>query len=91
MVTRIALFISTLAAALVLAAGISMATGSAAADTGPQTDPGVASLVDATATAPQVQIDTVYLPAPAAPEVITVQRTVTTVGDDENEHEGGDD
>ena len=91
MVSRIALFISTLVAAFVLAIGISLATGSAAADTSQPAAPDSASVVDGTA--PRVQIDTVYVPAPATPGTITVHRTVTTAGsgEGEDEHEGGDD
>lgn len=90
MLTRIALFISTLAAAWVLAIGISMATGSANGDTGSTPAADTASLVDGAITTPQVQVDTVYLPAPVAPQTITVHRTVTTAGSGEDEGEGDD-
>lgn len=87
MLTRIALFISTLAAAGVLALGISMATGSAVADPVAQAAPDAAGLADTAVTTPQVQIDTVYLPAPIAPETITVHRTVASAGSGEHEDE----
>ena len=91
MFARIALFISTLAAAWVLAIGISMATGSASADPGAPAGPDTAALVDGAFTTPQVQIDTVYLPAPITPETITVHRTVTAgSGEHEDEDEGDD-
>lgn len=92
MLTRVALFISTLVAAGVLAVGISLATGSAMADPGTAAAQDTASLVDEAVTTPQVQVDTVYLPAPVAPETITVHRTVTTAGSGEHEDEDeGDD
>jgi hypothetical protein len=92
MLARIALLISTLAAAWVLAIGISMATGSAMADTGLQATPDTVSLVDGTFKTPRVQVDTVYVPAPIAPQTITVHRNVTLAGsgDDEDEVEGGE-
>lgn len=90
MLARIALFISTLAAAWVLAIGISMATGSANADTGSTPASHTPSLTDGAITTPQVQVDTVYVPAPIAPQTITVHRTVTSAGSGEHEDEGDD-
>ena len=90
MLSRVALFISTLVAAGVLAIGISMATGSAVADTGATAAPDTAGLVDGAATTPQVQVDTVYVPAPIAPQTITINRNVRPAGSGENEDEGGE-
>lgn len=90
MLSRVALFISTLVAAGVLAIGISMATGSAVADTGPTAAPGNVSLVDGAPTTPQVQVDTIYLPAPIVPQTITINRNVPPAGSGEDDDGGGD-
>jgi hypothetical protein len=89
MLSRVALFIATLAAAWVLAFGISVATRSALADTGPQAGPDTVHLADGAPTTPRVQVDTVYLPAPVAPRTITVHRNIAPAGPGEDEEDKG--
>lgn len=81
---RIALVVGGLAAAGTLAFALS------AAGFGPA-DPSLASSVGTPAPTPQVQIDTIYVPAPAPPQTITVQRVVTSGGEQETGEGGGDD
>jgi hypothetical protein len=81
---RIALVIGALAASATLAVALT-AAGFAPADP---------SLTSATAppSAPQTQVDTVYLPAPVDPPTITVHRTVASRGESEDGgRERGDD
>ncbi len=85
---RVALFVASLTAALVLAFGLAMA------GIVPVPAPSGAEPVAATIDPPQqptVQVDTVYLTPPVAPQDVTVTRTVNGGGEHENEHEGGRD
>jgi hypothetical protein len=54
--------------------------------------PGTVSLIDGPLSTPRVQVDTVYLPAPIAPQTITVHRNIPPAGEGEGEREeaGGD-
>jgi hypothetical protein len=89
MIHRFLLFLASLAAALVLAFGVA-ATGML-----PIGSPSAAGPVAATFTPqpePSVQVDTVYLTPPVAPQEVTITQTVQGHGDNENENEGrGDD
>ncbi|HYL39995.1 MAG TPA: hypothetical protein VET90_01690 [Candidatus Binatus sp.] len=79
---RIALIVGGLAASATLAIAL------AAVGLGP-TGPSLAGSVGTAAPpAPQQQVDTVYLPAPASPPTMTVQRVVTSGG--EGGEGGGD-
>jgi len=90
MLSRIALFISSLVAASVLAIGISMAAGSAATDMGPKAAVDAASLADGASSTPRVQVDTVYVPAPIPPKTITVHRNVPPAGSGDDANEGSE-
>jgi hypothetical protein len=82
---RIALVIGSLASAGTLAVALS------AAGLGPA-DPSLASSVaTAPPSTPRLQVDTVYVPAPAQPQTITVHRVVATSGEGEDGEGGGDD
>ena len=91
MVSKIALFVASLAASLALAGALAMA-GFA-----PGTTPATAATpIDAATTTadvaaqPQVQVDTVYLAPPAKQQTITVHKVVKTAGG-ESEREEDDD
>jgi hypothetical protein len=90
MIHRAALFTAALAAALMLAVGLVAAGFAPGAGAAPAAVP-VAATAEAPA-APTVQVDTVYVAPPAAPQDITINRTVaaTSHGDDDGEG-GGDD
>jgi hypothetical protein len=94
MASRIALFTASLAAALVLAAGmalIGMAPGGVA-DAAPVADP-VAATAPAPAATPDpvTQVDTVYLTPQATPKVIVTKvvktKPAAPSGENENESE----
>lgn len=87
MINRIALFAASLAASLALAVGLLLAGFNPVPTPGPQ-------LTATTAPQPQptVQVDTVYLTPPVAPQQITVNRTVSSRGKGGEGPEGrGDD
>jgi len=99
MLQRSLLLVASLAAALVLAAGLALAGfGPAAPGPGtqavePAADPAAAT-ADASAPLEAVQVDTVYLTPAPTPEVIQreVVKTQSAHHDDgEHEREGGDD
>lgn len=103
MFSRIALFAGSLAAALVLAAGLAY-IGLAPATTAPAGAQAQVEVVDTaavTADTPQaneVQVDTVYLSPQATPAVTEVVKVVhkkaaagTSSSGEGDEHEGGDD
>lgn len=87
MVNRIALFAASLAAALALVVGLTLAGF----------NPGAAPVNQLTATGapqpqPTVQVDTVYLTPSVAPQQQTVTQTVSRSGEDgEGPAGGGDD
>jgi hypothetical protein len=87
MIHRTALFAATLAATVALAFGLALAGFNPGAGQ-PAADPVVASVDPAPQ--PTVQVDTVYLTPPVAPQNVTVTRTQQG-GEGENEHEGRDD
>jgi hypothetical protein len=87
MIHRTALFAATLAATVALVFGLALA-GFNPGVSQPTADPVVASVDPAPQ--PTVQVDTVYLTPPVAPQDITVTRT-QAAGGGENEHEGRDD
>jgi hypothetical protein len=84
MFQRIAVFVAALAAALVLAVGISTANVLPAA----QPTAGTTAAAAIQATDQPTQVDTIYLPAPVAPPTITVHHNVPPTGGQENETEG---
>jgi hypothetical protein len=86
MINRIALFIASLTAAAVLAFGLA-ATG--LVPLGPSSTAGPVAVTDPPPQ-PTVQVDTVYLTPPVAPQDITVTRTVTSHGERDEGHEGGE-
>jgi hypothetical protein len=89
MIHRFLLFLASLAAALVLALGIA-ATGML--PIGSSSVAGPVAATNAPQPEPSVQVDTVYLTPPVAPQEVTITQTVQGHGDNENEHEGrGDD
>jgi hypothetical protein len=94
MTTRIALFAASLAAALVLAAGmVSIGlTPGGAIGAAPVTEP-VAATAPVTAPEPVTQVDTVYLTPTATPQVIVskVVKTQPASGGGENENESESD
>jgi hypothetical protein len=91
MVHRVALFLASLTAALVLAAGLAIGGLAPAADPAPLTADVAPAATDA-APAPTVKVDTVYVTPKVKPKHITVTRTVPSrSGAGENEHEGGGD
>jgi protein-disulfide isomerase len=86
MITKIGLFIASLAAALTLAFALSAA---GFAPGSKQASPASATVATTTAVgvvpadalaSPQVQVDTVYVAPPAAPQTITVHRVVPSSG-----------
>jgi len=93
MVHRVALFIASLTAALVLAAGLALSGLAPAADPAPAVADVQPAATDP-APKPTVKVDTVYVTPKVKPRHVTVTRTVgTTRGSGEHEHErgGGDD
>lgn len=90
MIHRLALFVASLVAALVLAVGL-VAAGFAP---GPRpADPGgamPASSVEAQPT-PRVQVDTVYVAPQATPQDVTVTKVVGSSGHGDDAGEGEDD
>ncbi len=93
MISKAALFVASLAAALTLAFALAVAgfaPGSVQADTATtaasvQADPAAADVV-----APDpVQVDTVYVAPPAKQQTITVHKVAASSGG-ENENEGDD-
>lgn len=86
MIQRISLFVASLAAAGVLAVGLAVA---GVGQTAP--DPAATSAASAAdpAPTPRVQVDTVYVAAPAKPKTVVVHKTVApTGGEHETESEG---
>lgn len=81
---RIALVVGFLAASGTLAVAL------AAAGLGPA-DPALVSSVATPAPTPRIQVDTIYLPAPADPPTVTVHRVVSSSGESEGGESGADD
>ena len=93
MVHRIALFIASLTAALVLAAGLALNGLAPAADPAPVVADVAPAATDPAPT-PTVKVDTVYVTPKVKPRHVTVTRTVGTTrrsGEREHEREGGGD
>ncbi len=91
MVQRIALFIASLTAALVLTAGLALNGLAPAADPGPVVADVAPAATDPAPT-PTVKVDTVYVTPKVKPRHVTVTRTVGTTrrsGEHEHEREGG--
>ncbi len=88
MVHRLALFVASLTAALVLAAGLALGGLIPA-----QPVPVVADAAPASPDAPPqptVQVDTVYVTPKVKPKHVTITRSVRSGGgEQEHEHEGG--
>jgi hypothetical protein len=88
MIHRVAFFVASLTAALALAFGLAFM------GVGPSTTPGgavqqVAATVDPPPQ-PTVQVDTVYLTPPVAPQDVTVTKTVTGGGERDDGNERGE-
>ncbi len=93
MVQRVALFLASLTAALVLAAGLALSGLAPAADP-PAVIADVAPAATDAAPKPTVQVDTVYVTPKVKPKHVTVTRTVASgsrSGEGEHEREGGGD
>jgi len=96
MIQKTALLVASLAASLTLAFALA-AAGFAPGATAVKADPVTAVSVDgaatvpATDTAPLLQVDTVYIPAPVPQETITVHKVVKTASGESEGDEGGDD
>lgn len=88
MFQRFALFVAALAAALVIAIGVTAST--VPAQVRVAVAAGVAS-VQAQDPTPRIQIDTVYVPAPITPPTITVHRNVAPTAGGDDGAEGGND
>jgi hypothetical protein len=73
-----------------IAATATLTVALAAAGFGPAAPTALVSDVVAPAASPQVQVDTIYVAAPQAPQTITVHRVVQSSGEGD-EHEGGSD
>ncbi len=91
MFNRLALFAASLAAAGVLAAGLAF-VGLAPAPV-PAADSTITIQATDAPPAPITQVDTVYIAPQATPAEVVVTQVVPAEhhGDDEDEHEGGDD
>ena len=89
---KTALLIASLAASLTLAFALA-AAGFAPGAAAPSLDAATASTTEPTGTAaPLIQVDKVYVPAPVAPETITVHKVAQTAsGDGESDESEGDD
>ena len=93
MVQRLALFLASLTAALVLAAGLALSGLAPATDPAPVMADVALAATDAVPK-PTVQVDTVYVTPKVKPKHVTVTRTVASSsrsGDGEQEHERGGD
>jgi hypothetical protein len=90
MVHRVALFVASLVAALTLAAGLFLAGFAPPGD--PPAGPADPVAATAPAPSPRVQVDTVYVAPPVAPQDVTITKVARASrgGDDEGER-GGDD
>lgn len=94
MINRLALFIASVAAALTLTVALAAAGfGSGSAAIPVAMAPSTGAPIDAGLADSRVQVDTVYLAAPLAPETITVRKVSPASGEGEGEGEGaeGDD
>ena len=91
MLEKVALFIASLVAALAFAVALVIAGLRPAAvptATTPAWDPS-AEISSPAGAEPQVQVDTIYLPAPVTPSTVTIHRVVRSRGG-ESEREGSD-
>lgn len=89
MVQRMSLFIASLAAVAVLVVGLT-AAGVTAAPTSPAVIASAVTPADPAPT-PQVQVDTVYVAPPQAPQTVVVHKTIPAAGGYETESEGSGD
>lgn len=88
MVHRLALFVASLTAALVLAAGLALG-GLIPAQPVPVVADAAPAAMDAPPQ-PTVQVDTVYVTPKVKPKHVTITRSVRSGGGErEHEHEGG--
>jgi hypothetical protein len=100
MISRVAIFAASLVAALTLAVGLAIAgltPGTGAADVQPASDQVVAATeVPATAPAPTIQVDTIYVAPDPVPEEVVVTKVEKAAhhddeDDEDGEHESEDD
>lgn len=94
MINRLALFIASVAAALTLTVALAaVGFGSGSAPIPSATAPSTGAPIDAGLADSQVQVDTIYVTAPAAQETITVHKTApsSAEGEDDAEGEGAED
>jgi len=89
MVQRFALFVASLVAVAVLVVGLT-AAGVTAAPASPAAVASAAATPDPAAT-PQVQVDTVYVDPPQAPQTVVVHKSIPAAGGQEIESEGSGD
>ena len=92
MIHRLALALASVAAVLTLALALGLAglTPAPVQLTARSTETTAAAGEDPATNDPNVQVDTIYVEAPPAPQVVTVHRISKTGVDDEHES-GGDD
>ena len=90
MVSKIALFVASLAASLALAGALALAGFAPGATPAAAATPTVATPAPDVAAQPQVQVDTVYVAPPAKQKTVTVHKVVKAAGG-ESEQEGDDD
>lgn len=91
MIQRVALFVASLSAAVVLAAALALGGLAPAADPAAAITDAPPAATDAPAQ-PTVQVDTVYVTPKVKPKHVTVSRTVrASSGEREHEREGGGD
>ena len=90
MVSKIALFVASLAASLALAGALALAGFAPGAAPSTAATPTVAAPAPDVAAQPQVQVDTVYVAPPAKQKTVTVHKVVKA-GGGESEQEGDDD
>lgn len=82
---RLALIVGSLAATATLTVAL------AASGFGPAAPPTLVSAVSDPQPTPQVQVDTIYVAPPQAPETITIRRTIPSSGEPEGNEGGSDD
>ena len=90
MVSKITLFVASLAASLALAGALALAGFAPGAAPAAAATPTVAPTTPDVAAEPRVQVDTVYVAPPAKQKTITVHKVVKAARG-ESDGEGGDD
>ena len=86
MIQRVALFVASIAAVAVLVVGLT-AAGVTPAPASPAGLASAGSSAEPAAT-PQVQVDTIYVAPPQAPQTVVVHKSVPATGGYETESEG---